>query len=169
MHLNGINDLPSFLRYLRSISAAPWFHLRDKNNDQVTVEIAMVGIRLEVDFFQQRVAYRSFAGDESVLDDEGGLLAAIGISVGQDVERRSIAQGGLGGLLALLNLASAHKVDQHLAWQRDEAVMVTLAPAVRRVEVEFFEDHIEYSVFEGDESVHDDQVRLFQLIDERGR
>ena len=37
-----------------------------------------------------------------------------------------------------------------------------------RLEVEFFEDHIEYSVFTGDESVLDDQKQLFDLIIERG-
>ena len=33
-----------------------------------------------------------------------------------------------------------------------------------RLEVEFFEDLIEYSVFTGDESVEDDQVKLFDLL-----
>ena len=39
---------------------------------------------------------------------------------------------------------------------------------VGTLEVEFFEDHIEYSVFTGDESVLDDQKQLFDLIIERG-
>jgi hypothetical protein len=52
---------------------------------------------------------------------------------------------------------------------RYDAVTVELHMPGVRLEVDFFDDHIEYSTFEGDESVHDDQERLFALIEERGK
>jgi hypothetical protein len=35
-----------------------------------------------------------------------------------------------------------------------------------RVELDFFSDHIEYSLFEGDESALDDQGVIFKLIED---
>ena len=45
--------------------------------------------------------------------------------------------------------------------------MVTLTVVGARIEVDFFDDHIEFSVFEGDESVEDDSDKLFRIIRER--
>lgn len=42
--------------------------------------------------------------------------------------------------------------------------MVTLTLLGERVEVQFFDDHIEYSRFKGDESVEQDVGILFSLI-----
>ena len=33
-----------------------------------------------------------------------------------------------------------------------------------RIELDFFDDHIEYSIFTGDESVLEDQEKLFGMI-----
>jgi hypothetical protein len=41
--------------------------------------------------------------------------------------------------------------------------MVTLALVGKRIEVDFFEDHVEYSIFTGDESVEDDVDKLLAL------
>ncbi len=56
-----------------------------------------------------------------------------------------------------------------LDYSRYDAVMVEIDMPGVRLEVEFFEDHVEYSIFEGSEDVLDDQARLFTLIDERGK
>jgi hypothetical protein len=56
-----------------------------------------------------------------------------------------------------------------LEYSRDDAITVAVDMPGVRLEVDFFDDHIEYSVFEGDESVFDDQERLFALIEERGK
>jgi hypothetical protein len=47
--------------------------------------------------------------------------------------------------------------------------MVTCTLVGQRVEVDFFEDHIEYSVFDGNEDVLDDQKALFDAIEEFSR
>lgn len=44
--------------------------------------------------------------------------------------------------------------------------MVTITLFGARVEIDFFDDHIEYSVFKGDEGVLDDQPALFGMIRE---
>ena len=51
---------------------------------------------------------------------------------------------------------------------RDDAMMVEIHLVGIRLEVEFFDDHIEYSLFTGDESVEDDQKKLFDLLIEHG-
>lgn len=70
-------------------------------------------------------------------------------------------------LLKLLSLLNTKKLMFRLEQQRDEAIMVSFAFAGMRVEVEVFEDHLEFSTFEGDEGVDSDEARLFRLIEEK--
>lgn len=70
-------------------------------------------------------------------------------------------------LLRLLNTLNRKKLMFRLEQQTDDAVMVSFAFVGMRVEVEVFEDHLEFSTFEGDESVDSDEARLFKLIDEK--
>jgi hypothetical protein len=49
---------------------------------------------------------------------------------------------------------------------RPDSLMVTYTLLGARVELDFFEDHIEYSVFTGDEFVLDDQKALFDAIED---
>ncbi len=42
--------------------------------------------------------------------------------------------------------------------------MVTFTLVGKRMEVDFFKDHIEYSIFSGDESVEDDVPKLLGMI-----
>ena len=71
---------------------------------------------------------------------------------------------GIGDLLPFLNLLDDHSIVYRLEHMRAESVMVTLSLVGARVEIDFFEDHIEYSVFKGDERVLDDQQELFRLL-----
>ena len=80
----------------------------------------------------------------------------------------------LGGIRDLLPFLQMLKDMRDRPWYRlvharYDAVMVEIDMPGVRLEVEFFDDHIEYSTFEGDESVHDDQEKLFALIEERGK
>jgi hypothetical protein len=74
---------------------------------------------------------------------------------------------GLQDLVPFLNFLRKEKISYELDCVRDDAIMVTLTVVGARIEVEFFDDHIEFSVFEGDESVDDDSDRLFRIIRER--
>lgn len=72
-----------------------------------------------------------------------------------------------GRLLRLLTLLNKKKLMFRLEQQRDEAIMVSFAFVGMRVEVEVFEDHLEFSTFAGDEGVDSDEARLFRLIEEK--
>jgi len=74
---------------------------------------------------------------------------------------------GLQDLLPFMNFLRKEKIWYRMDCLRDDAIMVTLTVVGARIEVEFFDDHIEFSVFEGDESVDDDTDRLFRIIRER--
>ena len=74
---------------------------------------------------------------------------------------------GLEDLLAFLNVLRKEKISYQLDCVRDDAIMVTLTVVGARIEVDFFDDHIEFSVFEGDESVEDYSDKLFRIIHER--
>jgi hypothetical protein len=72
--------------------------------------------------------------------------------------------GGIKGLLQFLKHLNDNKIMFDLDHQRDDSIMVTLALVGKRIEVDFFEDHVEYSIFTGDESVEDDVDKLLALI-----
>jgi hypothetical protein len=70
--LNGIQDLIPFLNYLKDRKIH--FGLRHTSFETLTVEIYLPGLRIEVDFHNDRVDYGIFSGDESVLEDHKGLF-----------------------------------------------------------------------------------------------
>ena len=71
---------------------------------------------------------------------------------------------GIKDFLPFLEFLRTHRIWFRVDSLRDDAVNVEIHLVGARLEVEFFEDHIEYSVFTGDESVEDDQVKLFDLL-----
>jgi hypothetical protein len=73
---------------------------------------------------------------------------------------------GLPDLLPFLLFLRKSKISFTIECIRDDAIMVTFTVVGARIEVDFFDDHIEYSVFTGDESVEDDPEKLFRTIDE---
>ena len=76
--------------------------------------------------------------------------------------------GGIKDLLPFLEFLRDHKIWFRMESLRDDAMMVEIHLVGMRLEVEFFDDHIEYSLFTGDESVEDDQEKLFDLLIEHG-
>ena len=76
--------------------------------------------------------------------------------------------GGIKDLLPFLEFLRDHKIWFRMESLHDDAMMVEIHLVGIRLEVEFFDDHIEYSLFTGDESVEDDQKKLFDLLNEHG-
>jgi hypothetical protein len=74
-------------------------------------------------------------------------------------------KGGMSGLLNFLNMLKQNKMPYSLDHCRHDSVMVTFALVGKRIELDFFEDHIEYSIFSGDESVEDDVGKLRGMIE----
>lgn len=73
---------------------------------------------------------------------------------------------GIQDLLRFLEFLSSRKIWFRLEQTCPDSVMVTLTLLGERIEVDFFEDHIEFSRFRGDESVERDVGLLFSLIAE---
>ncbi|MEQ1672976.1 MAG: hypothetical protein ABL893_19160 [Hyphomicrobium sp.] len=67
-------------------------------------------------------------------------------------------------MLTFLNFLSEKGLEYTISQQQPEAVMVSFAMVGHRVEVEFFENRIEYSVFKGDEGVDDSYDHLIAMI-----
>lgn len=67
-------------------------------------------------------------------------------------------------LLPFLAFLRKNKIWFSLDSIRDDTIMITLTLFSMRIEIDIFQDHIEYSCFNGDESVHDDIAALFALI-----
>ena len=71
---------------------------------------------------------------------------------------------GVKDLIPFLDFLDEKKVCFTLGRERPETIMVTILILGARIEVEIFDDHIEYSVFRGSEDVLDDQPALFEMI-----
>jgi hypothetical protein len=73
---------------------------------------------------------------------------------------------GWKSMLELLDLLRGKNIEFKLDQQQPQALMVSFALVGIRVEVEFFEDELQFSVFRGTEDVLTDKKALYQLINE---
>ena len=73
---------------------------------------------------------------------------------------------GLKDLIGFLIFLKQKNVFFALAHYGADSITVTMTLYGERIEIDFFDDHIEYSRFRGDESVLSDQAVLFGLIED---
>ncbi len=71
---------------------------------------------------------------------------------------------GLDGLINFYDFLQKKKIRYATFCDRDDCVTILVCIMRHRIEVDIFEDHIEYSIFSGNEGVEDDQQALFDLI-----
>ena len=74
---------------------------------------------------------------------------------------------GLQRMLDFLSLLNEKGIHFYIEQQSPEALMVTLTLVGARVEVEFFVEEMNFSVFKGSESVFTDEAVLAQLISDK--
>jgi len=75
-------------------------------------------------------------------------------------------QDGLERMLNFLDLLREKKIWFFINQYSEEGLTVTFTLVGVRVEVEFFVDHLEFSVFRGSEAVESDEKLLLDLIRE---
>ncbi|WP_246155629.1 hypothetical protein [Rhabdaerophilum calidifontis] len=68
-------------------------------------------------------------------------------------------------IFCFLNELRALSIKFRLRSSRDDSISVDFTLVGCRVEVDFFDDHIEFSYFTGDEGVHDDWALMQRLLD----
>lgn len=71
---------------------------------------------------------------------------------------------GILDLIPFLNYLKVNSVWYQIYHLRDDSVMVSYTLVGKRVELDFFIDHIEYSVFTGNEDVETDIEPIFADI-----
>ena len=72
---------------------------------------------------------------------------------------------GLQRVLEFLAFLQDRKIEYTIGHERPDALLVIFGFAGQRLEVEFFVEGIEYSIFKGDESVETDEKALFDLVE----
>jgi hypothetical protein len=72
---------------------------------------------------------------------------------------------GIIDLIPFLSALRDKKIWFEITQDRPDSVMVTFTLVGCRVEVDFFDDHIEFSYFTGDESVENDWAIMQGLLD----
>ncbi len=73
---------------------------------------------------------------------------------------------GIKDLIPFLAFLAEKKIHHIIEQDRPSSVMVTIRLFGIFIELDFFDDHIEYSYFTGNEDVETDQARLFAMIQE---
>jgi hypothetical protein len=126
---------------------------------------------LQVDEHQTRLII--YSGSEDVEDDRAILLSLL--SDTNSVMRRrdapqsmNIDHGSLltdiGDLLRFLRFLRERGHHFFVKQSRDDSIMVTITLETSLIEVDFFEDHIEYSLFQRDGASDNDQQRMIDLL-----
>ena len=72
---HGLEGLLEFLALLRARKIM--FRLEQQRDDAIMISFALVGLRVEVEWFADEVEFSTFGGDEGVSADEPELLALI--------------------------------------------------------------------------------------------
>ena len=110
--------------------------------EPVRVAITSIGLRIIVEATRESLEITFYRGDESVFDDEAVLLAHMRDAGAKAAEApRTIVD-----LIATMDsLGYAPHAVEH---SRYDTVMLTFITPTTLVELDFFDDHIEYSVFE---------------------
>ena len=75
-----------------------------------------------------------------------------------------MSTSGLARLLQFLSVLQENSIEYKVDHQTPDAILVTAAFPGKRLEVEFFEDELQYSVFVGDEAVESDEQALYLLV-----
>jgi hypothetical protein len=75
MKLNSLGDVIPFLNFLDKRGLH--YDLRHTIDDAITVEAYLVGVRVEIYFYSDRVEFSTFEGDESVKDDQSKLFGLL--------------------------------------------------------------------------------------------
>jgi hypothetical protein len=73
---------------------------------------------------------------------------------------------GVADLIPFLAYLDDQRIHYALSRHRDDTVMVTFTVVGARVEVDFFDDHIEFSTFKGNEDVERDPAALYAAMRE---
>jgi len=71
---------------------------------------------------------------------------------------------GITDLLSFLNYLGKERIHYRLDHLREDSIMVSFTLVGARVELDFFEDHVEFSFFTGNEDVETDTRLLTDLI-----
>ena len=71
---------------------------------------------------------------------------------------------GMKDLLSFLNHLDGEGIYYRLDHLRQDSLMVSFTLVGMRVELDFFDDHVEFSVFKGNEDVETDTTFLADLI-----
>ncbi|HMO30845.1 hypothetical protein [Enterovirga sp.] len=73
---------------------------------------------------------------------------------------------GIQDLIPFLQILDQARISYTINRSRDDSIYLTITTLGRRIELDFFQDHIEYSWFDGSESVHDDQAWLYATLED---
>ena len=73
---------------------------------------------------------------------------------------------GIQDFIPFLQLLDSRRISYKINRARDDSVFITVTTVGKRIEIDFFQDHIEYSWFEGNEEVLDDQDGLYRELEE---
>ena len=124
------------------VSWSPIARVDDRTRQPMRLLIMTVGARILAECDQDRSSLTFYQGNEDVFDDPTTLLTHLRAAGAAATEApRSI----LDLVPTMRSLGYAYRsLDQH----RDDTVMLTFLTPATLVELDFFDDHIEYSVFE---------------------
>ena len=114
----------------------------DRTRQPVRLLIKTVGVRILAECDQDRLSLTFYKGNEDVFDDPATLLTHIR-AAGSAATKAPRSIFDL--VPTMCDLSRACRV---LDQNRDDTVKLTFLTPTTLVELDFFDDHIEYSVFE---------------------
>jgi hypothetical protein len=174
MKVRSIQDTLKLTRYLINKNIHCFYEYT--GHDFIIVSVFLVLHRIDIRLFADRAEFVVYSGTESVETDAQGLLDLIlqhkqpdAPLAPQDMARSLSGTRTdalcLSNLIAFLDLLHRRSCRYHFNQARANSVLITLTLGMRKIEIDFFETEIWYSVFYAEHGISNDQRAAFDLID----
>lgn len=145
--------------------------------DYITLSCVIVCYRIYLQIDEQSTKLVTYSGTEHVEDDQGVLLSLLS-DLAQVSQAQQHASGpadvssdntdtilrDVGDLIRFLRFLHKREHFFFIGHSRSDTIMVTIVLQAYLIELDFFDDHIEYSLFQKDDASETDRQRMLDLL-----
>lgn len=174
MKIGSVQDIIQLTRYLIERNIHCFYEYTGK--DFIIVSIFLVLHRVDVRLFADKAEFIVYSGTENVETDAQGLIDLISHhkQPNASIMPSDVADAFSGGrtdalhlsnMIAFLSMLHKRSYRYHFNQARANSVLITLTLGMQKIEIDFFETEIWYSVFYAERGISNDQQVVFDLID----
>jgi hypothetical protein len=174
--LDGLRNILNITNILRKYKRS--FIISYDGDDYITLSCGILSYIFSIEIDEHQTKPIIYSGSEDVETDRAELMSLLSdmstvlrrreptpwIAEQEKSDHHSTLLTDIGDLLRFLRFLRERNHRFFISQDRDDSIMVTITLKASLIEVDFFEDHIEYSIFQKDGASDNDQQRMIDLL-----